>query len=121
MTGFSKIAAALGLSAVLALGGLAADPAPAKADGGLVAGLIIGGVAGHVITRHHYDRHYHGQHYYYGRPHYHVYKHRHVYRYDAADAHRRWCHHRYRSYDPYSNTWVAYSGHVRQCRSPYWR
>ena len=100
MIGFSKIAAAFGLSALLAVGGLASDPAPAKADGGFIAGLIIGGVAGHIITRHH-DRHYYAH-----RP-------RHVHRYHAGDAHRAWCHRRYRSYDPYYNTWLSYSGHVR--------
>jgi hypothetical protein len=103
----SAIATAFGLSALLAVGGLSADPAPAKADGGLITGLIIGGIAGHVITRHH-DRHY------YGHPR------RHVRHYNAHDAHVNWCHNRYRSYNAYDNTWLSYSGHIRQCRSPYW-
>ncbi|MGI9483964.1 MAG: BA14K family protein [Hyphomicrobiales bacterium] len=30
-----------------------------------------------------------------------------------------WCLDRYRSYDPASDTFVAYSGKVRRCRSPY--
>jgi hypothetical protein len=31
----------------------------------------------------------------------------------------RWCEDRYRSYNVRTNTWVAYSGAVRQCISPY--
>jgi hypothetical protein len=30
-----------------------------------------------------------------------------------------WCLNRYRSYNPRTNTWVSYSGRVRQCHSPY--
>jgi len=33
--------------------------------------------------------------------------------------HVRWCLNHYRSYDPGTNTWIAYSGQVRQCISPY--
>jgi hypothetical protein len=33
--------------------------------------------------------------------------------------HVRWCLNRYRSYNPRNNSWVAYSGKVRQCNSPY--
>ena len=33
--------------------------------------------------------------------------------------HVSWCLNRYRSYNPRSNTWVSYSGYVRQCISPY--
>jgi BA14K-like protein len=36
-----------------------------------------------------------------------------------SSRHVEWCSDRYRSYDPRSNTWVAYSGAVRQCNSPY--
>jgi hypothetical protein len=35
--------------------------------------------------------------------------------------HIAWCLNRYRSYNPSSNTWVAYSGRVHQCYSPYLR
>ncbi len=35
------------------------------------------------------------------------------------DDHVAWCANRYRSYNPRRNTWVAYSGQVRQCISPY--
>ncbi|MEM6616780.1 MAG: BA14K family protein [Pseudomonadota bacterium] len=31
-------------------------------------------------------------------------------------SHARWCASKYRSYDWNSNTYVSYSGHVRQCR-----
>jgi BA14K-like protein len=33
--------------------------------------------------------------------------------------HTDWCYARYRSYDRRTNTWISYSGHVRQCISPY--
>jgi hypothetical protein len=39
--------------------------------------------------------------------------------YDNSNAHFTWCTNRYRSYISRSNTWVAYSGQVRQCISPY--
>ena len=36
-----------------------------------------------------------------------------------GSRHVEWCLDRYRSYDPRTNTWVAYSGRVNQCDSPY--
>ena len=39
------------------------------------------------------------------------------YQYD--DPHVAYCLGKYRSYDPYTDTYVAYSGNVRRCRSPY--
>jgi len=43
--------------------------------------------------------------------------------YDGYDGysnkHVRWCSNHYRSYNPRNNTWVSYSGNVRQCVSPY--
>lgn len=33
--------------------------------------------------------------------------------------HVEWCLNRYRSYNVRTNTWVSYSGYVRQCVSPY--
>jgi hypothetical protein len=36
-----------------------------------------------------------------------------------GNAHIRWCEDRYRSYNVRTNTWVSYSGEVRQCISPY--
>jgi hypothetical protein len=42
---------------------------------------------------------------------------RHIDRY--GDAHVEWCLDHYRSYNVRTNTWVAYSGEIRQCRSPY--
>ena len=44
-----------------------------------------------------------------GRPSYRTYGSRHV----------RWCRNQYRSYNVRTNTWLSYSGVVRQCRSPY--
>ena len=38
-----------------------------------------------------------------------------------ASRHVRWCLDHYRSYNPRTNTWVSYSGNVRQCVSPYGR
>lgn len=37
----------------------------------------------------------------------------------GGSAHVRWCRNQYRSYVARTNTWVSYSGEVRQCRSPY--
>jgi hypothetical protein len=37
----------------------------------------------------------------------------------AGNRHVRWCMNRYRSYDPSTNTFVAYDGDVRRCVSPY--
>lgn len=36
-----------------------------------------------------------------------------------GNRHVQWCLDHYRSYNPRSNTWVSYSGAVRQCISPY--
>jgi hypothetical protein len=37
----------------------------------------------------------------------------------GGSRHVEWCLDRYRSYNVRTNTWVAYSGDVRQCVSPY--
>ena len=83
-----KTLIALGLTSALVAGIAVSNPTPAKADGGLITGLIIGGVAGHVITRHHddfFDRHYS--------------RHRHHYRAHSRHSRRHvnWCHSKYRS------------------------
>ena len=36
-----------------------------------------------------------------------------------SSRHVQWCLHKYRSYNPRYNTWVAYSGQVKKCYSPY--
>jgi hypothetical protein len=36
-----------------------------------------------------------------------------------GSRHVEWCLDHYRSYNIRTNTWVSYSGHVRQCISPY--
>jgi len=47
------------------------------------------------------------------------------YDYDVYDGgglssrHIRYCLNRYQSYNPRNNTWVAYSGQVKKCYSPY--
>jgi hypothetical protein len=38
---------------------------------------------------------------------------------DWSSGHVGWCSDRYRSYNPRTNTWVAYSGRVYECNSPY--
>lgn len=103
---------AFGLAAAMAAGLAVSQPAPAKADGGLITGLIIGGIAGHVITRHHGDRINRG---------YWKVRRNHYSGHWRTRKHMNWCHRQYKSYDSYDNTWLSYSGHIRQCRSPYWR
>lgn len=36
-----------------------------------------------------------------------------------GSLHVEWCLNRYRSYNPRTNLWVAYSGNVYECNSPY--
>ena len=61
---------------------------------GIIGGAIIGGLIAEG-TRRSYDN------------------------YGYSNEHYRWCQNRYRSYKVQSNTWVAYSGRVNQCASPY--
>jgi BA14K-like protein len=37
----------------------------------------------------------------------------------SGDAHVQWCINHYRSYNPDNNTFVSYSGEIRECVSPY--
>ena len=37
----------------------------------------------------------------------------------VSSRHVQWCLNKYRSYNPRYNTWVAYSGQVKKCYSPY--
>lgn len=37
----------------------------------------------------------------------------------VSNRHVQWCLNKYRSYNPRYNTWVAYSGQVKKCYSPY--
>jgi hypothetical protein len=78
--------------------------------------------------RHHFDRSYlflplvigggYGGYNYYGDDYYDDY-------YDDYDGgglssrHIRFCLNKYRSYNPRTNTWVSFSGRVKQCYSPY--
>jgi hypothetical protein len=48
-----------------------------------------------------------------------VYNYRPAYRYRLSARHIDWCYARYRSYNARSNTWISYSGQVRQCISPW--
>jgi hypothetical protein len=36
-----------------------------------------------------------------------------------SNSHIEWCLNRYRSYNPRNNTWVSYSGKVKECISPF--
>jgi hypothetical protein len=36
-----------------------------------------------------------------------------------SSRHVQWCLNRYQSYNPRNNTWLAYSGNINQCNSPY--
>ena len=38
----------------------------------------------------------------------------------VSNKHVRWCLNRYRSYNPRTNLWTAYSGRKHQCDSPYY-
>jgi hypothetical protein len=38
----------------------------------------------------------------------------------VSNKHVRWCLNRYRSYNPRTNLWVAFSGKKHQCDSPYY-
>lgn len=44
---------------------------------------------------------------------------RRVVRRSSGSAHTDWCFRKYNSYEARSNTYVTYSGRVRQCNSPY--
>jgi|GEM_PF-4983412 len=39
---------------------------------------------------------------------------------DFDSAHIAWCMEHYRSYNPRDNTFMSYSGLVRECDSPFW-
>jgi hypothetical protein len=39
--------------------------------------------------------------------------------YNSGSRHVAWCEDHYRSYNPRTNTWIAYGGDERECMSPY--
>lgn len=43
-----------------------------------------------------------------------------VYEPSLSAQHQSWCAGRYRSYEPYDNTWVDNHGRLRPCQSPYY-
>ena len=78
--------------------------------GAFAAGAVTGAILGSIVGANARDRQYrhNGRAYGYGRG-------------PVWDDHVAWCSRKYRSYDPYDNTWVSYGGSVRECRSPYLR
>ena len=56
---------------------------------------------------------------YYGSNYYDDGSYDHGYDSGMSSRHVRYCLNKYRSYNPRNNTWVAYSGQVRKCYSPY--
>lgn len=129
-----KTLVALGLAGLLGFSTLTATTQQAKAGdadvfiagaAGLLAGAIIansgnGGTV-HVHHRrygyygpglHHGPRHYGPRHY--APPQYGPHPRKIRWR-----RHVSWCYDRYRSYNHHTNTFVAYSGRVRECRSPF--
>jgi len=111
MSKVMKTLGVLGMSAALVGGAMTLNPAPAEAGdaGKFVAGMIIGGAVGALANEAHNDYHRSRGH----RRHYNNANWR-------TRKHVNWCYRHYKSYDEYDNTWVSYSGNVRQCRSPYW-
>ncbi len=97
--------------------------------GAIALGVLGGAIIGSAITRDRYRHRYYDDGYYrYRRPRYYrprvyyeprpIYRER-RYRRRRDSAHTRWCYRRYRSYQARSDTFVAYSGRVKRCRSPY--
>ena len=81
----------------------------------------------HRHRRHHFDRSYLYLPLYFGGGYggYNYYDDGYYDDYDDYDGgglssrHIRYCRNKYRSYNPHNNTWVSYSGRVKQCYSPY--
>lgn len=90
--------------------------APTKAEandafvGGLVGG-VIGGAIGSSARR--------SPDVVYVAPRRRVYHEPVVVRRGHGNAHVNWCYNRYRSYDARTDTYVAFSGRVKYCNSPY--
>lgn len=125
--GVAATAAVMALTAVTAtFGTTAAAEAGHRHRGDIVAGAALGIIGGVLLGQALAPR----PGYAYAPPAYYApryYQPRRVYRQprvvyqnvDPRSAHVAWCSNRYRSYSPYDNTWVSYSGYVRQCVSPY--
>lgn len=116
---------ALGLAGLLSVSTLSVTSQQAKAGdadiliagaAGLVAGAIIANNAHHGTIEVHHRRYGHfGPRHRYGPGGYHGPSPRMI----RWRRHVNWCYNRYRSYDHRTNTFVAYSGRVRDCRSPF--
>lgn len=101
-------AAALSISMVA----VSSNQAEAGDRGRLIAGLIIGSVAGVIVGSQ--IRHYHQPQYYAYRGQRIRFGHGQIWR-----QHVSYCYGRYRSYNHHTNLFLAYSGHYRHCRSPW--
>jgi len=77
---------------------------PGAAAGAFIAGAIIGGIIASQPGYYYYP--------YYGYPYYPRYVYRPYPSYDAAIA---YCMRRFRSYDPYSMTYLGYDGRRHPC------
>jgi BA14K-like protein len=77
--------------------------------GNIAAGIIGGAIIGGIIASQ--PRYYYGTPYYYGAP-YPVYRRPYYTPYDPAVA---YCARRFRSYDPYSMTYLGYDGFRHPC------
>ncbi|SNY94195.1 BA14K-like protein [Cohaesibacter sp. ES.047] len=108
---FKKTIATFALIATLAAAATVAMPtSEAEAKGGRKAAFAIGaftGLAVGAMAAHSHRRHYHGHHAgpaYHGRP------------APWTRAWYRYCHNRYRSFNPHTGYFTTYSGHKRFCR-----
>ena len=106
--------AALAFTMAIPLTTSTITPAHAGSRDAFVGGLV-GGVVGGVIGSSRRSR---SPDVVYVEPR-RVYREPVVVRRSSGNAHVNWCYSRYRSYDARTDTYVAYSGRVKYCNSPY--
>lgn len=117
-----------GLTALTIAASSAMTPAYAgKKERRIAAGILLGAIGGAVIAseihrKRHKNHHYHQPDNYhtgsvyeeeYERPRKRIRRHQ---RSSRWERHVRRCYRRYRSYDHYSDTYIDFHGHERQCR-----
>ena len=118
--------ASIALAAGIAVSSLGMTAAPAKANDPGAAIAIFGAIAGAAALSHAYHNNYgyYGPRYYGGyygppppRP---YYRHRgYKKHYYGGNAHVNWCLHRYKTYNPATNTYFRKPGVPAVCHSPY--